>query len=274
MSENQFIQHRGLRESQDRPNSFEAMREQYGVGIEFDLFILSDGTIAVLHDKDFQDAQLTQEQVEAMTLSELESMNVISRTDGERGGAIPLLREYIFNAYDRGIDLTMEIKASTPDKAEEAARAMVDEIAAMKDDGVFETMPDYPEQSLGVHSFSVEALQEAKAAMDEHGVPLKRGLFWPSAPERADEMEISKTAKTFVGYTDEHENEWAAFGLEAAKKLGCESLNLFRTTITPEIVEEAKKHNIDIYAWVVNNKEDAQRLLDMGVEKIITETSE
>lgn len=266
-----MIQHRGLREQQYAPNSFEALREQYGAAHELDVFMLRDGTLAVLHNADVKGAHLTQKQVEAMTLDELESLHVVDRSTSQEGGAIPLAREYLFNAYDRGIDMTIEVKASSPARAKLTVRALIDEIAAMDMEGVFGKSRDYLTNKVGIHSFSVEALQAAGDALSVHGLDIRRGLFWASAPERAEEMEISRTAREFVGYTSDQYGQWAELGIEAASRLGCRSINLFRTTITPEIVQRAHDAGLEVYAWVVNDDLEAGRLLEMGVDKLITE---
>src|SRR3989344_7419777 len=186
--EDSLIRHRGKSETQPFPNSFEAIRKEYGVAIEADIFLLSDGTIAVVHNKD---VGMSDAEVEELTADEVSELKAGGR---EEGGAVPLFREYVFNSFDRGIGVNVEIKASTPGKAEMAGRAVVDEIEKMKTEGLFTANQDYPELSLSLHSFSIEALQAARDEMSLKGLSLKLGLLWPSSPERALDMTISATA--------------------------------------------------------------------------------
>lgn len=264
MDESKVIRHRGMAENQLQPNSFEAIRGKYGVDIEADIFLLRDGSIAVVHNKD---VGLSQEEIEAMNTQQLENLRVPGG-----GSMIPLSNEFIYNSFDRGNGLLMEIKASSPEKAEELARAFIGEVKKMQRDGVFDAQPEYANEKIGIHSFSVEALETVQRAVREEGLNIQTGLLWPSAPDRAHEMAISETALKRVGYAEERSMDWTRAGVDLAKELGCYSVNLFRAVITAEVVQYAHEKGLLVYAWVVNNPEQAEQLLDMGVDKIISET--
>jgi len=279
MQEGTFIRHRGLCLESERktPNSFEALLDQYGVGMECDVFLLKDGNLAVMHNNDFsqEKRKLSQEEVENMTLEDLQKYHVIDRATNQEGGAVPLMDEYIWNAVDRGNPLTIEIKASTPERAEQTARALVAKIAQLKQEGAFgesQRRAEDPEELLSLHSFSVEALQAAQKEMVEQHQQFPLGLFWPSAPERARDMKISQTALEYVEYTEGKSMHWAETGIELAKKIGVQSINLQESNITPEVVDKAHALGLKVYAWVVNSPERAQQLIDMHVDHIITET--
>lgn len=41
--------------------------------------------------------------------------------------------------------------------------------------------------------------------------------------------------------------------------------------LTPEFIEAAQSRNIQVYAWTINDREDMQRMKDLGVDGIITD---
>ncbi len=266
MGTGDIIRHRGLAKDIEQQNSFETQQGQYGISMEADLFLLADGHIAVIHNKDID---RTQEEIESMTLQDIEKL----RVPGSNGESmIPLSTELIFNSFDRGNDLLMEIKASSPEKAEALVRAFIGELSQMKHDGIFDGHPEYADTHIGLHSFSAEALEAARSALSEEGLHLQTGLLWPSAHERAHEMAISETALERVGYTEGSTMNWNTAGVDLAKKLGCHSVNLFHAVITSEVVDYAHAQGLKVYAWVVNKPEEVERLLGIGVDKIISET--
>lgn len=261
------IQHRGLdsETNEGLPNSFESFRERFGQQIEADVFLLKDGNMVILHNKDFG---LTQEQVENMTLKQVEELDIRNRKGGE-GGRVPFFEEFLFNCLDRGNGLNVEIKASSPRRAEELAEKLVERILEMyKKDKMFSQHPEYFNQ-LELHSFSIEALEKAKDTMQHKGIEMPLGLFWASTPARALEMEISATAIQRSGYSEG--DNWTEKGIEVAEKLGLESINLNDQMINKEIVEKAHKKGLKVYVWIVNDENRIKELEELGVDKIFTE---
>lgn len=264
--ESKIIRHRGLREDQEFPNSFEALQEQYKTAIETDIFLLKDGNLAVIHHKDYG---LTQEEVENMNLADLEKLKTSSRGMEKSGSAIPLFREYIFNSYDRGIELAIDVKGSSPEMAQKTALAIINEINLMRQAGVFKKIPNYPEESISMHSLSIEALEKIKQELEKIGEKFNLGLFWASTPERAKDIPMSETAIEKTNFLDKKYSDWTGSGIMMAKKLDCKSVNLHATIITPEIIQRAHNEELKVYAWGVTDREKVEKLLAQGVDKII-----
>ena len=260
-----LVRHRCKAEFQPFPNSFEAIRKEYGVAIEADIFLLRDGTIAVVHNKD---VGMSDTEVEELTTDEISELKAGGR---EEAGAVPLFREYVFNSFDRGIGINVEIKASTPEKAQAAVRAVVDEIEKMKTEGLFAAKQDYPELSLSLHSFSVEALQAARNEMNLKQLSLKLGLLWPSSPERAQDMAISATSFQQSRGRGLDSMPWPDQAIEIAAQVGIDFVDIHASNINAEVIEKAHSRHLKVYAWVVTDAEQARRLLKMGVDKIIYE---
>ena len=263
MSKDVLILHRGLTPGQSRPNSFEAIRDKYESAFECDVFMLADGALAIVHNKDMG---LSQEQIEAMTTGVFYSLHVKDRETQTEGSPAPLFREYLALALDRGNKLALEIKGSSPQMARKTARRIVEETRGLD--------PKLLQSSISLHSFSVEALEEAQDAMREHGVQMKRALFWPSAPARALEMSISATVLSYLEgeYSSTEIPQWTEAGIKLAHQKGFDIIDLQEGVITPDLVRKAHSYGIEVNAWVVNNADRAKVLENMSVDHIITDT--
>lgn len=261
------IKHRGLDSKINRglPNSAESFRQRFGEKIELDVFLLADGEIAVLHNADLK---LSQEQVEALNLAELEKI-VIPDREGEQEGLVLLFKEFAFNCLDRGNPLLIELKASTPEKARKLARKLIALILEMsKEDRTFIAHPEYLEQ-LELHSFSIEALLEAQKAMEENNLNLSRGLFWTSTAGKAKEMEISNTAIEFSNY--HFGEDWTEKGIETAEKIGAKVVDLHWSVLDAAKINLAHRKGLKVFAWLVNDIEKVKALEELGVDGVISE---
>ena len=52
---------------------------------------------------------------------------------------------------------------------------------------------------------------------------------------------------------------------------GCTTWSMFWRNLTPELVREAHGKGLKVLPWTVNNPADMERLIDMGVDGIITD---
>jgi glycerophosphoryl diester phosphodiesterase len=41
--------------------------------------------------------------------------------------------------------------------------------------------------------------------------------------------------------------------------------------LSPAFIANTEQHNVRVYAWTINNREDMQRLIDLGVDGLITD---
>ena len=56
-----------------------------------------------------------------------------------------------------------------------------------------------------------------------------------------------------------------------AQAAGCGTWSMFWRNLTPELVKEAKAVGLLVLPWTVNDPADMNRLIDMGVDGIITD---
>ncbi|MHA1771919.1 MAG: glycerophosphodiester phosphodiesterase [Candidatus Thorarchaeota archaeon] len=77
---------------------------------------------------------------------------------------------------------------------------------------------------------------------------------------------IDSKAKIGILYNDHLENT-----IQYATDLKANAINPLFFTITPELVEEAHKAGIKVYAWTVNDEDMMEELLKIGVDGLITD---
>lgn len=227
-------------------------------------FLLKDGNIVILHHRDLD---LDMSHVEQMTLEEVDQHR---KTNAENvRGNTPLLREYLFNGFDRGIVLELEIKSATPEGAKKNIHAVLSQILKLESEGVFKDS-SYVSDSVSISSFSIEALKEAKEEMDRAEKSFDLGLLWTSTKQRADDMEISQTAQ-FHAERLRCGDDWLECGLRVAKEIGCASIHLHISILTPELIEKAHHEGLRVSAWGIDGQEAAERVIEMGADKCIYE---
>lgn len=265
-----FVQHMGLRNHEGEPNSFESILENYRGAQEMDVLLLRDGEIAVINERRLK---LTPEQVESMTLAELEQYYT-EQSGSEKGRAIPSFKEFMGLAADTDTKLRVELRGSSPEQSVKLAQAAVEQVASMNHAGGFRKNPEFPHRQLRFVTFSIPALLEVQRTAQAKELPASTALFWPSAESWApasglfDDAAVAKVP----GLED---REWNERGIIVAKHYGFTEIELQPDVIRPEHVRLAHELGLDIGASIIRDKAQeetiARRLAEMGVDHVLTE---
>lgn len=267
MDRKKNIAHRGQWEGQALPNSFETFQSRGG-GVEADVMLLSDShTLAVAHPGDFGEKD---EFIQTMSPDEFANLKVKSAKP--ESTATPFFREYVAGCYDRGIEAFFEIKGSNTETMVRTARRMVETIKDMRSEGAFEVKgKEHPEfwEQMGIHSFSYEAIAEAKKALNETGLRLKLGFVWLNDLERAQQNALAASAANF----HKDGESWERSGLKAAKALGCDFIFFIEPAkVTDQLVGEAHALGLELYVYIKsehNTADTREKLLTMKVDKLL-----
>jgi len=59
--------------------------------------------------------------------------------------------------------------------------------------------------------------------------------------------------------------------IRKATELGVCVLDLYEGFLTPEVAKYAKQHSMPICAWIVNDEETAERMVNLGIDRITTD---
>ncbi len=265
------IQHMGLKNREGIPNSFESILKNYRGAQEMDTLLLRDGEIAVVNDKKMN---MTPEQVESMTLVELENhLNQIGALgEGEKG--IPSFKEFLGLASDADTKLRVELRASSPEQAVKLARAVITDVTDMDAQAGFKKNSDYPKTRLRFVTFSIPALQEVQAVAKEKHLLASTGLFWPSSETWSHSVTLYDQALVDQ-VPDLADREWNERGILVAKHFGFSEIELQPDVITPKHVQLAHELGLEIGASLTRfpDQEEAlaKKLMDMGVDHMLTE---
>jgi len=233
----EIIAHRGA--SHDAPeNSLSSMKlawEQHADAIELDLWLTSDGKIAVFHDATTKRYDGQNRKVSELSLAELQQLDI-----GKVKGA-PYLGEKMPSLED--------ILATIPEKC----RAVI-EIKCGP-----EILPEFvrvlraskrPASQLSVISFNYETVKQSRVLLPELEHYLLAGYKKDPATGKMPELEPL---------------------IEQAKQAQLTGLDLqFTWPFSPEFVTKIRGAGLKLIAWTVDDHEVASKLVTLGVDGITT----
>jgi glycerophosphoryl diester phosphodiesterase len=210
--------------------------------IEIDVHGTADGHLVVIHDGSVDRTTNGSGRVNEMTLDQLKKLDAGFRwsKDGgqsfpfrERGVQIPTLQE-VFAAFPK-MKFNVEPKQRTPSIIKPLCQIIREK--AMSD-------------KIVVGSFSQTVLDEFRAAC-------------PEVATSASPTEVSKFLAMYkTGVSESYSPPMQA--LQVPERAGLQ-------IVSPEFVKAAHERNLKVHVWTVNETESMRRLLDMGVDGIITD---
>lgn len=247
--------------------SFDAAIAHGVTGIEFDVRLTGDGEVVVWHDPTleaakcvFEGEDLTEALVADLTLAQLRSVDVGSRTlaaypqqVAAPGSRILTLAE-LFDRYAAAhptLWWTVEVKVDPTDPREVATREELTRrvIDAIKDAGV--------EGRSFVHSFDWAVLELARdidqslilSALMVPGMPVEDVRPWTGSLDPAD-------------FPDE---------VAVAAALGASVFSPYWTWCTPDNVARAHELGLAVLPWTVNEVADLEAMKAAGVDGLVTD---
>jgi glycerophosphoryl diester phosphodiesterase len=217
--------------------------------LEMDVHMSSDGEIVVIHDDTVDRTTDGSGEVSAMTLAELQALDAgydWPTVEGHpdlgtenhpyrgQGVTIPSLEE-LFIAFP-DYPMSIEIKQDTPSMAEPLC-ALIREYE--REDWVI------------IPSFSEKAMREFRAA----------------CPEVATMGVESEVRLYFILNTAMISGTWQPSTQAFAVPEYFGDLHV----LTPSFVANSKEHNVRVYPWTINTEEEMRRMIDLGVDGLITD---
>ena len=227
-------------------NTLEAFKYSAEMGVdvlELDVHSTSDGVLVVMHDGNVARTTDSSGRVNQMTLAELKKLDAgfnFTPDDGQtfpfrgKGITIPTLQE-IFDALP---DKTFNVE---PKQAEPSVTKPLCEILRTR------KMID----KVIVGSFRQQAIDEFRAACPEVATAAT-----PS--EVRDFLALYK-----VGLGESYSPPMQV--LQIPERLG--SLQI----VSKDFIETARKLNLKVHVWTINDTQDMQRLVEMKVDGIMTD---
>lgn len=212
--------------------------------LEMDLHSTSDGALVIIHDDTLERTTNGTGRVNSLTLAQLKALDAGYRWSPDGGGTfpyrgqgitVPTLQE-VFSAFP-GMRFNIDIKQGQP--------ALADSFCRM--------IRDHGTQSrVMVASFRPEALDE----------------FRRDCPEVATS---ASAADVLAFMALKVEPPGAASRVPLPQALQVPEYAGGRQVVTREFVEAAHQRHIEVHVWTINDEAVMRRMLDLGVDGIITD---
>jgi glycerophosphoryl diester phosphodiesterase len=234
------LAHRGFVSADDAghgivENSFLAVAGAHALGVgyvESDCHLTRDGVPVLFHDEDLARVTGDPRAVAAVTLRELDGIMA------DRGGLITLAQ-----ALDSFPDLRFNLDVKAADAAAQVGA----------------TIAPYAERVL-LTSFSDARRREALRAAEAAGAEM------PPATSAG-----SATVARLLGALAVRSSRLAGRLLAGVDALQVPERRGRVRILTPRLVETAHRFDVEVHVWTVNEVTDMERLLDLGVDGIVTD---
>ena len=244
------IGHRGCAGSvpENTLASFEAGLAAGAAILESDVHLTRDAVPVLIHDDAVDRVSSGSGRIASLTLEELQRLDAGHRfsPDGGtshpfrgRGLCIPTLREAL-EAFP-GARFNLELKEDLPDIVERT----IDEVTAAKRD----------------------ALTLLTAAEDELMLRLRRAL-----ERRAPAIATGACTADVLDFVRSAQDGSAPRAGPAALQIPAEFGG--NPLVTKELIEHAHAHGVQVHVWTINDPAEMTRLLDLGVDGIVTDHPE
>lgn len=227
-------------------NTLEAFKYSADLGVdvlELDIHSTSDGKLVVLHDRTVDRTTNGQGNVKDLTLEDLKRLDAGYRftTDGGqtfpfrgKGITVPTLEEIL--AAFPATTFNIEPKQQTPSITKSLCAILREKNAT---------------GNVIVGSFRQEVLDEFRAECSE--------VATSASPSEASKFLAYYKTGIAASYTPPMQ------ALQIPENLG------YLNVVSKDFVEAAHKLNLKVHVWTINKPEDMQRLLDIGVDGIMTD---
>lgn len=227
-------------------NTLEAFKYSADMGVdvlELDVHSTSDGKLVVLHDRTIDRTTNGQGNVKDLTLEDLKRLDAGYKftTDGGqtfpfrgKGITVPTLEE-VLSAFP-ATTFNIEPKQQTPSITKSLCAILREKNATGR---------------VIVGSFRQEVLDEFRAECSE--------VATSASPSEASRFLAYYKTGIAASYAPPMQ------ALQVPENLG------YLNVVSKDFVEAAHKLNLKVHVWTINKPEDMQRLLDIGVDGIMTD---
>ncbi|MGN6218919.1 MAG: glycerophosphodiester phosphodiesterase family protein [Microbacterium sp.] len=237
------LAHRGLvtpdaAESGIVENSFAAVATAHSAGatyVESDCHLTADGVVVLFHDEDLTRVTGDPRRIAQVTVSELETLMA------GRGGLITLAQ---------ALDAFPTVRFNLDVKAMDAATA------------VGTTVAPYGDRVL-LTSFSDDRRRAALAAAAAAG-----GGILPATSAG------TATIARLLAALSTRSDRLVARALRGIDALQIPERQRRLRVVTPRLLAAAHRHEVEVHVWTVNEPADMRRLVELGVDGIVTDRAD
>jgi glycerophosphoryl diester phosphodiesterase len=227
-------------------NTLYAFKRARDLGVdvlEMDAQVTADGVLVVMHDGAVDRTTEGSGPVNRLSLAELKRLDAAYRFSPDGGRTFPL--------RGRGITVPtlQEVFKALPDvrfniEPKQAQPSLVKPLCRMiRDNGM--------QQKVMIGSFSAQVLAEFREECPE--------VATSASPAEVSTLLASSPAGA------ERAPALAAKALQVPEYIGGQRL------LTRQLIEAAHARNLEVHAWTINDEESMRRLIELGVDGIMTD---
>lgn len=237
-----LIAHRGGAElaPENTLVAFRQAEEMWGADmIELDVHATADGHCVVIHDPTVDRTTNGTGEVAAMTLEELRQLDAGYHFTPDGGGTYPFRGQGVtIPTIDEVLEALPRMRFTVEVKTGAAQRPLFDAIRRHRAEHRVIAAGAYNRDRTLFDAYpgpTSASLEEMRAFYVAHRLGL--GFAWPLGGEVVQMPEV-----------------WGD-----------------RRILTPRLVDDIQAHGLDVHVWTVNDPDDMHRLLDWGVDGIMTD---
>lgn len=222
-------------------NSLLAFRQALALGVdalEFDLHMTADGEVVVLHDPTLDRTSTAKGPVRELSLADLAPVRLKARDGTITDERVSTFAQVLDLAASTSVELVPEIKI---------------DVTGQRYDGIEE---------------KVLALLRSRGLLARATVQ----AFQRETIRRLRELEPKARTMFLVTRGDvERERARPAEAVRRARELGATDLGMNHRLIDADVVSAARVAGIRLAAWTVNEEADIRRMLDLGVDMVMSD---
>ena len=229
-------------------------------GVEFDIQMTADGKFVVVHDETLNRLAGQQSWIADKTWAEL---NAVVQSDYGRFSQrfelgflkhrVLLLNDLLpYLQHFRHIELEIKTHAKTH------PALLVKNLLRLLSQEIWQALP------LTLTSFDTDILYQIQNQQQSLPLKLHTGLLLEPKTTLASQI-------AFLPTPDAAGKNLVLQTFNRACALGCSQVGIYYTLITPTLLEIAKIYGLTVTAWTVNEVDVAKRLIEMGVDCVITD---
>lgn len=229
-------------------------------GVEFDVQMTADGKFVVVHDETLNRLARQQSWIADKTWTELDAIVQSDYGRFSQRFELGFLKHHILLLDDLSPYLQhfrhIELEIKTHAKTQPAL--LVKNLLRLLSQEIWQDLP------ITLTSFDTDILYQILS--QQQSLTLKRhtGLLLDLKTTLASQI-------AFLPTPDAAGKNLILQTFNRACALGCSQVGIYYPLITPTLLEIAKIYGLTVSAWTVNEVEVAKRLIEMGVDCVITD---
>ncbi|GGL91076.1 phosphodiesterase [Streptomyces cinereus] len=239
-------------------------------GVEFDVQMTADGKFVVVHDETLNRLARQQSWIADKTWAELDAIVQSDYGRFSQRFELGFLKHHVLLLNDlppylqhfRHIELEIKTHAKTQ------PALLVKNLLRLLSQEVWQALP------ITLTSFDTDILYQIQNQQQFLTFHFPTGLLLEPKTLEPKTLEPKTTLASHIAFLPTPDAAGKHLILQTFNRacaLGCSQVGIYYPLITPTLLEIAKIYGLTVTAWTVNEVDVAKRLIEMGVDCVITD---